>query len=60
MKVEVGEENYEGSGVSNQRVMHPFWKVAVDVQGVHAVDYSQRELQLCTGGGGGGGGGRRI
>ena len=46
MDVEVGEQDDEGYGIAYQRVVHPFWKVAVDVQGMNSVDYSKAELEL--------------
>lgn len=46
LDVEVGEQDDEGYGIAYQRVVHPFWKVAVDVQGMNSVDYSKAELEL--------------
>ncbi len=46
MDVEVGEENNERNGVTNQAVMHPLGKVAVDVQRMGGMDDGQRKLQL--------------
>ena len=52
MVVEVGEEQDEGDGVSDEREVHPFGKVAVNVERVDGVDDGQAELQLQELGGG--------
>ena len=32
MDVEIGEEDDKGSGVAKQGIVHPLWKVAVNVK----------------------------
>ena len=39
VEVEVGEEDDEGDGVADERVVHPFGEVTVDIDGMDSVDY---------------------
>ena len=39
VEVEVGEEDDEGDGIADERVVHPFGEVTVDVDGMDSVDY---------------------
>jgi len=48
LDIEICEEYYKRYGIANERIMHPFREVAVNVEGVHAVDNRQRELQLLV------------
>ena len=44
--VEVGEEDYEGDGIADARVVHPLGKVTVNVQRVGGMYDGHTELQL--------------
>lgn len=46
MYVEIGEEDDEWYGVSNQCVMHPFGKVAINIKWVQGMNDGKTELQL--------------
>ena len=50
MNVEVGEEDDERDGVTNQCPVHPLGEVAVNVEGVDTMDDRKTELQLYEGG----------
>ena len=49
MNVEVSEEDDKGSGVAKQGIVHPLWKVAVNVKGMTAVNECSCKLQLEEG-----------
>lgn len=46
MDIEISEQNYKRCGISKQRVVHPFWKIAINVERMHAMDDGNGELDL--------------
>ncbi len=54
LNIEVSEESNEGDGISNESIVHPLGKVAVNVERVEGMYNGETELQLCVRGAGGG------